>query len=496
MSDVAKAGETRVWLFADGFGPGKVKEYFGFARIGDPTFAFGDIERIEVPSEDRFNEFDQIDSIQGAKERPTSSVIARYPRLHISTLLQIGRKRCASAVQVHIGKCNNPQDYDANWDKILNFTDVKYSSYSMENAGALASDEQAAVNETGEFSADDMYEIVPLTFAEKCTAEVVREIHKVVVCDTVECGDCDVPSDGCQKVFALMVGTGATPGTLPSVVYTSDGYDTCAALDISTMTSTETPVDGACVGGDLVVISGESGGLHINDQDDILAGTDNWVEAATGFVGGNDPLSISSAGAQDTFIGAENGYIYFSSDPRAGVSVQDAGNATASDLNAIHAFDKRNVVAVGAANALVNTNNGGVTWTLIVGPAVGVALTAVWMWNEITWFVGDANGDLWRSLDTGATWTEITLPVTPTLIEDLRFFDESVGYLAITIAGPAGRILRTTDGGATWYVLPERSGAIQANDTINSVAACDDPNVVYGGGLADDGADGILVKAA
>jgi hypothetical protein len=496
MADVAKAGETRVWLFEDGYGPGKGKEYFGNARIGDPTFGFGDIERIEVPSESRFNEFDQIDSIQGAKERPTSSVIARYPRKDISTLLKIGRKRCRSGVQVHIGKCANPQDYDANWDKILNFTDVKYSSYSMEGAGALSSDEQAAVNETGEFSADDMYEIKPLTFAEKCASEIAREITKVVVCDSIECGDCDEPSDGCQKVFGLQVGTGATPGTLPSVVYSNDGYDTCATLEISTMTSTETPQDGACVGGDLIVISDGSGGIHINDLDDILAGTDNWVEASAGFVGGSDPVAVATAGAQNTWLGAEGGYVYFTADPRAGVSVQDAGVATASDLAAGHAFDKLNVVFVGATNAVIYTNNGGVTWASVTGPAVGVNLTAVAMYSEISWLVGDANGDLWRTADTGATWTEITLPVTPTLVEDIKFFDEAIAYLAVTIAGPAGNMLRSTDGGSSWYVLPERSGSIPANDTINSVAVCDDPNVVYGGGLADDGSDGIVVKAA
>jgi photosystem II stability/assembly factor-like uncharacterized protein len=72
------------------------------------------------------------------------------------------------------------------------------------------------------------------------------------------------------------------------------------------------------------------------------------------------------------------------------------------------------------------------------------------MYNEITWFVGDANGDLWQTLDSGANWTEITLPVIPTLIEDIQFFDETVGYLAITGPGVAGQILRTTDGGATW----------------------------------------------
>ena len=493
--DVLKAGERRVWLFEDGFGPGRGKEFFGFARIGDPTFGFGDIERVEVPSETRFNEFDQIDSIQGAKERPTASIIARYPRADLSSLLRIGRKRCASGVQVHLGKCANPQDFDANWDKVLVFTDVKYSSYSGENFGALASDEQAAANETGEFSADDMYEVKPLLFGEQLSTVIAREITKVLACDTIECGDCDEPSDGCQKVFALQIGVGATPGTSPSVVYSDDGGATGDSLAISTLFSNETPGDAVCVGGDMVIVAG-AGGIHINDFEDILDGTDNWVEITSGLVAAKGPLSITSVGPSHTWMGATGGYIYFTDDPRGGVSVQDAGVATIQDLEAIHALDKLNVVAVGDLNAVVYTTNGGSTWQSLTGPAVGVNLTAVWMYDARLWLVGDANGDLWRTSDAGVTWTEITLPITPTAVNDIRFFDSVVGYLGVTVAGPAGRMLRTIDGGQTFQTMPERAGSIPANDDINSVAVCASPNVVWGGGLGDNGSDGILVKAS
>jgi photosystem II stability/assembly factor-like uncharacterized protein len=493
--DVLKAGESRVWLFEDGFGPGRGKEYFGFARIGDPTFGFGDIERIEAPSEDRFNEFVQIDSIQGAKERPTASIIARYPRADLSSLLRIGRKRCASGVLVHLGKCANPQDFDANWDKVLVFTDVKYSSYSGENFGALGSDEQAAANETGEFSADDMYEVKPLLFGEQLSTVIAREITKVLACDTIECGDCDEPSDGCQKVFALQIGVGATPGTNPSVVYSDDGGATGDSLAISTLFSNETPGDAVCVGGDMVIVAG-AGGIHINDFEDILDGTDNWVEVTSGLVAAKGPLSITSVGPSHTWMGATGGYIYFTDDPRGGVSVQDAGVATIQDLEAIHALDKLNVVAVGDLNAVVYTTNGGSTWQSLTGPAVGVNLTAVWMYDARLWLVGDANGDLWRTSDAGVTWTEITLPITPTALNDIRFFDSVVGYLGVTVAGPAGRMLRTIDGGQTFQTMPERAGSIPANDEINSVAVCARPNVVWGGGLGDNGSDGILVKAS
>jgi photosystem II stability/assembly factor-like uncharacterized protein len=493
--DVLKAGESRVWLFEDGPGPGRGKEFFGFAKIGDPTFGFGDIERIEVPSETRFNEFVQIDSIQGAKERPTASVQARYPRQDLSTLLRIGRKRCAAGVQVHMGKCANPQDFDANWDKVMVFTDVKYSSYTIEGFGALSSDEQAAVNETGEFSADDMYEVKPLLFGEQLSTVIAREITKVLACDTIECGDCDEPSDGCQKVFALQIGVGATPGTNPSVVYSDDGGATGDSLAISTLFSNETPGDAVCVGGDMVIVAG-AGGIHINDFEDILDGTDNWVEVTSGLVAAKGPLSITSVGPSHTWMGATGGYIYFTDDPRGGVSVQDAGVATIQDLEAIHALDKLNVVAVGDLNAVVYTTNGGSTWQSLTGPAVGVNLTAVWMYDARLWLVGDANGDLWRTSDAGVTWTEITLPITPTALNDIRFFDSVVGYLGVTVAGPAGRMLRTIDGGQTFQTMPERAGSIPANDEINSVAVCASPNVVWGGGLGDNGSDGILVKAS
>jgi photosystem II stability/assembly factor-like uncharacterized protein len=94
------------------------------------------------------------------------------------------------------------------------------------------------------------------------------------------------------------------------------------------------------------------------------------------------------------------------------------------------------------------------------------------MYSEISWLVGDANGDLWRTADTGATWTEITLPVTPTLVEDIKFFDEAVAYLAVTITGPAGNILRSTDGGSSWYVRFARTVGVNLSQRYNQLGRC------------------------
>ena len=495
--EIMKAGESRVWFFADGVGPANSKEFLGCAKIGDPTYNFGDMERIECPDPERYNEFIEVGSFQGTKERPTASVMNRLSRADLSPLLSAGRERCRIDVHANIGKCKNPQDFNGGFETKFIFRDARLTSWAAENLGALGTDEQASTNETGELSADDILQIKTLAFGPQCESEVSREIIGIVVCDAVECGDCDDPSNGCEKVFAVQLGTGATPGTLPSVVYSSDSGVTCASTDIDTLFSTEDPDDVACVGPNLVVISSD-GGMHVAPTADILAGTEAWIEPTAGFVAGNGPIAIWNAGINDTWIVGENGYIYFTAEPLTGVVVQDPGVATTQDLQDVHAFDTENVVAVGDLNAVVRTENGGLTWETITGPAVGITLNCVWMYDSRVWLVGTSNGIFWLTTDEGATWTDITdrIPVTVVEIDEILFFDDTVGYIALRDGAAHGLIARTLDGGQTWFILPEGSGNIPDNDRINMLAVCASPNIVWGGGLGGDGTDGIIVKAA
>jgi hypothetical protein len=75
------------------------------------------------------------------------------------------------------------------------------------------------------------------------------------------------------------------------------------------------------------------------------------------------------------------------------------------------------------------------------------------------------------------------------------FASDSVAYLSHATATPAGRILRSYDGGYSWQIVPERAGAtLPANDQVNALVACPyDVNFIVGVGLADDGSDGYAV---
>jgi photosystem II stability/assembly factor-like uncharacterized protein len=98
-------------------------------------------------------------------------------------------------------------------------------------------------------------------------------------------------------------------------------------------------------------------------------------------------------------------------------------------------------------------------------------------------------------VDKASNWTAKGFPGSGAgSVYDIAFSNMSVGYLAHATATPAGRIMRTYDGGYSWQILPEGTGSIAANDRINRVLGCIyDQNFVVGVGLDDDASDGVIV---
>ena len=372
------------------------------------------------------------------------------------------------------------------------------SNWSTNELGALEQGQDALVNETIDMNGFDMFEIKRLGFSTLAAAEVVQEVFDIVICDAISCGVCGIPSTGCQTFFAIQTAAGGSPGLPAELVFSQDGGSTIGETNIGSLGPTEEPDALACVGTYVVVVSEDSCSIHYALSADILDGTETWIENAGGLTcPAGAPRDIFSAGAANTWVVGAGGYIYFYSDITADAVIQDAGNATVQSLNAIHGSDDQNLVAVGNLNAVVRTENGGETWAAVTGPAAGVNLNAIWVRSADEWFVGTANGRLWYTRDGGTTWTEKAFPGNGAgVVRDISFATPTVGYLAHDTAAPAGRILRTIDGGSSWYVLPEGTGSIPTNQRINALASCgEDVNIVYGAGLGAV-TDGIIVKGA
>lgn len=181
------------------------------------------------------------------------------------------------------------------------------------------------------------------------------------------------------------------------------------------------------------------------------------------------------------------------SDPTNGVETQHAGTATTQDLNDIHMLDSTNGVAVGGSNAILKTTDGSTWASPGTGPAVGVVLNCCWMKSRDVIFVGSAAGNLYRSVNGGVSWSSVGFSGSGSgSVRDIYFVNDTVGYMVHSTSTPVGRIFRTIDGGRSWYALPE-SGSMVAHDYLNSIIACN-VNTVFGGGLADNGTDGIGLK--
>jgi photosystem II stability/assembly factor-like uncharacterized protein len=344
----------------------------------------------------------------------------------------------------------------------------------------------------------DMYEVGPLGLAALGSSEVVMQVVDITICDSVQCGVCGIPSNGCQTFFAIQVATTGSPGLPAELIASSNGGSTLIQRNVTSLPANRNPTAVACVGTRLIVISNDDCSIHYATLANILTSNETWTRNASGLVCvAGAPNDVFSLGSAFTWVVGNGGYIYFASDITSTWTVQDAGVTTTQNLNAIHGIDEDNLVAVGANNAVVYTRNGGQTWASVTGPAVGVALNTVWMRGKDEWFIGSAAGNLYYTRDAGVTWTTKTFPGSGSgQVRDVAFATPTVGYLAHDTTAPAGRILRTIDGGNSWYVLPESTGTIPTNQQINAVAACgEDVNTIYAGGLGTT-TDGILIKGA
>lgn len=488
---------VRVWYVEGGIHPTRAPQLLALGKFStDPTKTIGEETKITAPDPNSFNRDIQVGTVKGSEERATLSVGIRTTN-QASILLGWKNKNCRVDLFALLGKCGNPSDFTEGGEKWVYFPDGRVSSHAFENFGAYGRDENNPTNETVDMTSEDYYEYLYMSEEQVGSASTTRQIYTVDVYTGNECENCPDP---CDRVLASMAGASATPGTQPSILYSSDGGETWTAQVISTLFSNEEIVDGAVIGDDIVYISNTSNSLHYTDIELLYDNANSWVEVTTGFVAAKGPRAMAVADARHIWIVGDGGYIYFSSNHKTGVTVQDAGVATTQHLQSVCAYDTKNVLAVGNSNAVVYTKNGGVSWQSVTGPAVGVNLGACWMWDETTWFVGTGaggTGKLYLTTNRGTTWSLVGLPATYSRIYKIQFVSEAEGYM-LASDGSKTYVLRTITAGNEWVVLPQGKKSVPVNNTyLTDLAVCNKSgNTAFAGGLAASGTAGIIVKMA
>ncbi len=110
------------------------------------------------------------------------------------------------------------------------------------------------------------------------------------------------------------------------------------------------------------------------------------------------------------------------------------------------------------SGALFHTTNGGSSWTAV--PDFMGYYNSLDVQGSNIWASNPAAAIYYRSTDNGNTWIEGSLPGQPYQIQDMDFYNESVGYAV----GFAGQAFRSSDGGITWQILPTPNQVDQLTD--------------------------------
>jgi hypothetical protein len=480
---VSESSLSRVFLTECGARGDRAPEYESHVIAGGIEREFGEIVSIEYPDPARYGRFITVSEIRGVIERPVISLKGLYTADLVTRLLRQEHKHKESDAHVHFGMCADPGEFD-NFLKSIVIEGAEVVDYSISELGALESGDVETIEYEATLSAQNFYEILPISFRDITPTSASGEITDVVMLSSVVCDDCDEESDGCSTIYSVRKGA-----SNPSLIYSVNGGFYWSESIITGM-GTDVPSAIVILGGYLVVFNGTTAGHRYVSRLNI----DSWSSnITTGYSVGGAPNDAWSVG-NTAFVVGDAGYVYKCTDPINGVSVVDAGSATSQNLLSVHAIDYRVALAGGESGALIYTLNGDV-WQASQSTPTGADIQAVWMVSKSNWWVGTSGGRLYYTTDYGSTWTEKVFYQSGTgTIEDIFFATRNVMYVARATSANTGSMLRSYNGGNSLLVLPDSTGAMPASRRINAVVSCEsDVNFCLGAGLSNDGASGHVV---
>lgn len=487
-----QAGRVRIWIQEGTGNPGLPLKYQGLIELQKTDQDLGKKTPVWIPSSSVRNRWDIVDSIIASPALVTTGFIQHASRFLTDRVIKMAQNGCNVNLHIINSNCARPDD-PSQWDSQVILGRSRFEKLGLPTLNPLEGSKNVIVDLNGDIAAESFIFLQPMAFQQVGSVIAVAEIVDSFFYDQIQCGDCGATSDGCQKCYALQIANAGSPGLSSQVLYSADGGQTWAGVDIPTLgglsASRFAPMGLYCV-----VVSQNTTGYHYAKFSDIQAGTVNWTQITGGFTIGKSPRCIVARDPNNCWIGAQGGVIYLLNTVGGNVSVVSDGSQSAQDINDIH-FYGNTVVAVQNNNGVLYSSNSGVTWSLVTGPVVGQSLSGIWLIGALTWFVTTGNGQLWYTTNAGANWTRITLDSGITTIDDIQFYDENVGYVAVELAG-AARVYRTVDGGNSWRYTPASEiGALPgAPQRIDVVAPCG-PNNLLAVGRKTVGGVGYMALA-
>lgn len=463
------SGEASLWIQRSG--PNTQPMFLGCHALGDVAQPEGDLELIYCPDESGPNRFKVVASVQGAAGAITTSITTDIT----DDIDELERAKCPFTLFAHLSK-NGRKDLFTNFDRTYIFTNTRITSRGIAALVARTPDDNARAEQSFDLSAESLLRLKEPEIARQSGLAEVNAINDISFCNAEQCRtDEEVAQTSCLIGFAVADPTGSATA---NVLYTSNGGTWAAtATDPFIVDAVAIAVECFDFGRDVtrVIVAAGTAGVgpaQIAYSDD--NGT-TWTAVSVGAVAAkffNSPRALFALDRNNIWAALTNGYIYHSPDGGLTWVLQEAGNISTTAWNAIRFTDNFVGWAAGVGNEIARTIDGGVTWSAITGPAgkAAVAINVIEPLDRNRAWIGYADGSLYYTHDAGLTWAQRSFSGSGVgQVKDIRFFNDSLGYMVTNNASPVGRAHWTIDGGYTWQVL-----GVNTNVGYNALFVCDE----------------------
>lgn len=494
VTDTIKVGQRAIFMQEGGSSPDSKPLYRGETSFGGWNTPQGDVTATYLPNPARPSQWDIVDLVQAAQGLPTSDFSAICNMEIYKKWLDLKRRRCPVNIFIKQDSCGRKDDLKS-WElmRIISYSLITDFTDAIDNP--LTGDDEASVTITGSYTGLRELIVNPIGFEEVADTELLAESVDGFFAGTSSCGGkCGERVDDCSEIYVLQTVNTGSPGLSSGLIISIDNGQTWDKLDIPTLGGIAAhKMDYA--GSYIVVISNNQAKHHFIRVSDAKAlDASGWDSISTNYVGGL--YSIWSKSPAETYIGGAGGYAYKLTDPSQEPTVLTDGSITTENLTQVSGWGSTVVFAGNAGKVLVSRNNGDSfvlrPITLKDGSVITGNVTALRLISQSIWLLA-VGGTLYYTLDAGVTYKVKALGDTISVINDIFFEDDTIGYLAAEVGG-AGRVYRTFDSGNSWdYQAPSIQGLPSAQ-RISFVTACG-ANRAMAGGRVSVGGDGMLAIA-
>ncbi|MDF2451508.1 MAG: hypothetical protein K0S26_1012 [Bacteroidota bacterium] len=172
-------------------------------------------------------------------------------------------------------------------------------------------------------------------------------------------------------------------------------------------------------------------------------GGENWMTQYYGTLSYNMSFSLWFSKNSNTGYVGQSSRVAKTTNGGLNWQVKSCGTGGVVDL---HFVNKDTGFAVNGAY-IYKTQNAGNTWVQVYYNA-SVNFDAVNFVNKDTGYVGSLGGELYRTINGGATWT-MQMDINK-VIRDIDFINKDTGYISTSGGIGYGYVMKTYDRGTTW----------------------------------------------